>query len=189
MIVPGTLGREGIRFKGLRWNSNDFSALRNRIGTNADVQVRIDPLDLRHAYAYDPEKRRWVEGDLLTADCDEGLTLHQYEVIRKHARATQQPTEDQMAALARARGEIFDFVQEIIKQNRKSKAGKRFARFYADGRKPAEHIAKATIDLEKSASALGSHPIKLPIESTPLPIPPSGSDIEIEPLPVRRRRI
>jgi putative transposase len=190
MVIPGTLNREGIRFHGLCWNSNEFSLLRNRIGKNPDVLVRIDPLDLQHAYAYDAEKRRWVKGDLITTGIEEDLTLHQYDVIRKHARDTQQPDEGRLDALARARGELFDFVKEIIQGNKKSKARKRFARFYADGRKPAEHIAETIVDPAKSASRLSSHPIdSVEMKSPPPPLVPEIDDAEIEPLNVRRRQI
>ena len=179
-IVPAQLGREGVRFKNLRWNSNGFSALRNRIGLDRTVTVRIDPLDLRHAYAVDAERRKWVEGDLVTSDVEAGLTLHQYEVVSKRARETRQPGEDRLAAMSRARAEIFDFVQAILSENKKSKAGKRFARFAADGRKPSEHIAASVLDPVTSAKPLGSHPstrrkaLPAPAATHPTDAKPSG---------------
>ena len=157
MVVPATLSREGVKFKRLCWNSNAFSALRNRIGLGETVQVRIDPLDLAHAYAFDAKRRKWVQGDLVTSGAEAGLTLHQYEVVSRRARETRAPGEDRLAALSRARAEIFEYVETILMENRKSKAGKRFARFAADGRKPSEHIAPNTIDPAASAAPLGSH--------------------------------
>jgi putative transposase len=190
MVVPGTLNREGVRFQGLCWNGNAFSALRNRLGTNPNVLIRIDPLDLQHAYALDPEKRCWVRGDLVTSGVEDGLTLHQYQVLRRRAREIKEAGEDQMAALSRARSELFDFIQGIVKENKKSKAGKRFARFYADGRKPAEHMAKTVFDPQKSAAPLGSHPIaKPPVVTSPAPFVEQEDPADIEPLPVRRHRV
>jgi putative transposase len=190
MVIAGTLNREGIRFRGLRWNSNEFSLLRNRLGLTPHVQVRIDPLDIDHAYIYDEEKRRWIKGDLITTGIEAGLTLHQYLVIRKRAKETQQSGEDRLAALARSRGELFDFMNEIFKETKKSKAGKKFARFYADGRKPSEHIAKTTFDAERSASPIGSYAIDDEPIAAPLPIDCSDmDDSDIEPINVRRRRI
>ncbi|MEJ0050136.1 MAG: hypothetical protein WDN02_02780 [Methylovirgula sp.] len=185
MVIPATLSREGIKFKGLVWNSNAFSLLRTRIGTDANVLARIDPLDLQHAHVQDSEKRGWIEGDLVTSCVEAGLTLHQYEVIRKRARELREPDEDRLESLSRARREIFDFVEDIVKGNKKSKAGKRFARFYADGRKPAEHIAPTIVDPLKSASPLGQHPIDPP-KPPPPPIEPLDEG-DIEPLTVRRR--
>ncbi|MFF8799870.1 MULTISPECIES: Mu transposase C-terminal domain-containing protein [unclassified Methylobacterium] len=135
------LTREGIRYKGLRWNSNAFSRLRNRIGLDAEVDIRIDPLDLTRAWAHDPKSRTWLAGDLMTEDVEVGETLHQYEVITKRARETREPTESKRASVARARSEIFEFVRTIVEGNTRSKAPKKFARFRADGRKPMEHLA------------------------------------------------
>lgn len=135
------LTREGIRYSGLKWNSNEFSKLRNRIGLDAEVDIRIDPLDLEHAYVYDAKRRKWIEGDLTTDDVEVGETLHQYEVIKRRGRDTREPGESKLAAISRARGEIFDFVKGISDGNVKSKAPKRFARFAGDGRKPSEHLA------------------------------------------------
>ncbi len=134
------LTREGIRYSGLKWNSNEFSGLRNRIGLDAEVDIRIDPLDLAHAYVFDAKRRKWIKGDLMTEDVEVGETLHQYEVIKARGRETREPGETKRAAIARARGEIFEFVKAIIDGNAKSKAPKRFARFAADGRKPSEHL-------------------------------------------------
>ena len=135
------LTREGIRYKGLRWNSNAFSKLRNRIGLDAEVDIRIDPLDLTQAWVHDPKTRDWLAGDLMTEDVEVGETLHQYEVIKKRAKETREPTESKKASIARSRGEIFEFVRAIVEGNTKSKAPKRFARFSENGRKPMEHVA------------------------------------------------
>lgn len=151
------LTREGIRFKGLRWNSNAFSALRNRIGLDAEVDIRIDPLDLTHAYVFDEKRRKWVEGDLMTEDVEVGETLHQYEVIKKRGREIREPDESRKAALSRARGELFEFVRKIVEENTRSKAPKRFARFKEDGRKPMEHIAPERPSPDESAGRRPSH--------------------------------
>jgi len=167
MVVPRSLSREGVRFKGLRWNSNEFSALRNRMGEASDrkggaseVLIRIDPMDLSVAYAFDEKSRRWIPGHLQAEDDVVKLTLHQYEVIRAHAEKTRQPDENKMNALARARGEVFEFVKTIIEENNKSKAPKRFARFKYDGRKPSEHIASSRKDPAESAKPIGSHSLR-----------------------------
>jgi len=160
MVVPRSLTRQGIKFKGLVWNSNGFSALRNRLGDSTGVSIRIDPMDLSIAYAFDEQNRKWVTGDLQTNDVDVKLTLHQYEVVKAHAEKTRLPDEDRKSALARSRGEIFDFVKQIIDESNKSKAPRRYARFVADGRKASEHIAPSREDPAQTGNRVGSHLVR-----------------------------
>lgn len=151
------LTREGIRYKGLRWNSNAFSRLRNKLGLDAEVDIRIDPLDLTHAYVFDAKARKWIEGDLMTEDVEVGETLHHYEVVKKRGRETREPGESKKASVARARGEIFEFVRAIVEGNTRSKAPKRFARFREDGRKPMEHLAPERRSPAESGGRRPSH--------------------------------
>jgi putative transposase len=188
------LTREGIRYNGLRWNSNAFSKLRNRIGLDTEVDIRIDPLDLTLAWAHDPKNRKWLAGDLMTEDVEVGETLHQYEVIKKRARETREPTESKRASIARARGEIFAFVDEIVKGNTKSKAPKRFARFRADGRKPMEHLASERMSPDESGGRRPGHrhdPVRPPRGRhtaagpyrRPKPSPDPQANPVVEPVP------
>ncbi|MHB8884709.1 MAG: hypothetical protein ACYC5H_06425 [Methylovirgula sp.] len=186
MVIPGTLGREGIRFRDQRWNSNAFSLLRSQLGADAKVLIRIDPFEMDHAYVLDERKRRWVEGDRIKDGVSDGLTLHQWDVIRKRARETSQPGEDRLETIARARGELFDFVRDIMNGVKKSKANKRLTRFYADGRKPHEHIAATVTDTLKSAQAIREHDLPRAKSTPPPPIAPLD-DADVEPLTVRRR--
>ena len=154
-VVTRKLRPEGVRYKKLRWNSNAFQALRNQIGTEADVLIRIDPLDLRHAYIHNEETGDWVEGDLLAETEIEKLTLSQYEHLR--SKLDDEDTFDDARALkiAQAGQAIRDFVD-----GRKRSAGivpKAAARFVTEGRKAAEHIHRERWDSDESDRPLGSH--------------------------------
>jgi putative transposase len=175
IVVPRTLTREGIKFKKLRWNSDAFSALRNRIGRNSDVEVRLDPLDISEIHVFDPVRKKWIIGELLI-DAAAGVTLHQWDVIKKRADEVREPDEKQLEAISRARREIFDFVAKIVTDRKKSRAPKRFARFKEDGRKPSQHLARERLDPEASSKGLGKHRIgderALPAPTTVRPTPP-----------------
>lgn len=181
-VVYKTLAADGIRFQRLNWNSKAFFALRKRIGPNEQVAVRIDPLDLSRVYVFDKERRRWIEGDLQNSGDAKGLTLHQYEVVKEYARQIQQPNESRLEAISRARIEIFDFVEDIVKNSKKSKAGKRFARFVFDGRKPSDHIAPTRTDRAESARLIGSHPIGVKA-TRPAMLPPPKTSPATKPPP------
>lgn len=172
MVVPRTLTREGVSFKDLHWNSDELSALRNRIGISIDVQVRIDPLDISVVYVLDPQTKKWVQGDL-QGDEAAGVTLHQWQVIKRRAAETREPDEKEKASISRARRELFDFVAEIVKANKKSGAPRRFARFAYDGRKPSQHLAAEREAPDDSRAGMGSHaPGRTRV--TAKPTPPRG---------------
>jgi putative transposase len=155
MVVTRKLRREGVRYNKLRWNSNAFQALRNRIGTSVDALIRVDPLDIRHAYILDEETGNWVEGDLLAETEVEKLTLSQYEHLRQKLDSEDVFDDARALKMAQASQDIRDFVD-----GRKKSAGivpKAAARFVTEGRKPAEHIHQERWSLEESDRPLGSH--------------------------------
>ncbi len=156
LVVPRTLNSQGIRFKDLYWNSKEFSALRNRLGRSVDVQVRLDPLALDVIHVFDPQTRKWIAGNL-EGDDAKGLTYHQWLVIKKRADEISEPGEERRDAISRARRELFEFVDELVKSRKKSGASKRLGRFMMDGRKPSEHLAPERVDLDASELAIGSH--------------------------------
>ncbi|MET3890215.1 putative transposase [Bosea sp. OAE506] len=156
LVVPRTLNSQGIRFKDLYWNSKEFSALRNRLGRSVDVQVRLDPLALDVIHVFDPQTRKWIAGNL-EGDDAKGLTYHQWLVIKKRADEISEPDEERRDAISRARRELFEFVDELVKSRKKSGASKRLGRFMMDGRKPSEHLAPERVDLDASELAIGNH--------------------------------
>lgn len=156
LVVPRTLNSQGIKFKNLRWNSKEFSALRNRLGTSVDVQVRLDPLTLDEIHVFDPLTRKWIAGQLEDEHAKD-LTYHQWLVIKKRADEISEPDEERREAISRARRELFDFVAKLANAKKKSGASKRLGRFMMDGRKPSEHLAPDRVDPDASELGIGGH--------------------------------
>jgi len=156
LVVPRTLSSQGIKFKNLRWNSKEFSALRNRLGTSVDVQVRLDPLALDEIHVFDPLARKWIAGKLEDEHAKD-LTYHQWLVIKKRAAEISEPDEERREAISRARRELFDFVAKLASAKKKSGASKRLGRFMMDGRKPSEHLIPDRVDPDASELGIGGH--------------------------------
>ncbi|MBN9598744.1 MAG: DDE-type integrase/transposase/recombinase [Afipia sp.] len=160
LVVPRKLGPSGIEFETLRWNSNAFSALRNRIGANAIVQIRIDPFDLSTAYVLDPtraeDKNAWVKG-LLQNDPDVAkMTLYQFRQIKKVIASGKAGTYDIEAATQRA--EAMRQILDLYQSKSKSKAPPReIVRFKHDGRNPGEHIRGERFAPDESEAPIGAH--------------------------------
>jgi putative transposase len=155
LVVRRTLQRSGVRYNRLRWNSNAFTALLNRVGPGANVMIRIDPLDLRVAYVLDEETGEWVEGDLLSETEVEKYTLAQYEHIRSELGALTVYDEQRGLKIARAAQRIRDIVAEHAKSSKV--VNRRDARFVTEGRKPAEHIHQSRLDPDESERLLSGH--------------------------------
>lgn len=160
LVVPRKLGPSGIEFETLRWNSNAFSALRNRIGANAIVQIRIDPYDLSTAYVLDPtrsdDKKAWVKGLLQNEPDVAKMTLYQFRQVKKVVAAGKAGTYDIEAATQRA--EATRKILDLYQSKSKSKAPPRqIVRFKHDGRNPGEHIRGERFAADESEAPIGSH--------------------------------
>jgi putative transposase len=155
LVVTRKLRREGVRYNKLRWNSNAFQSLRNRIGVSVDVLIRVDPLDIRHSYILDEGSGDWLKGDLRAESAAERLTLSQYDHLRKALDREKPFDRSRALKMARAGQDIRDFVD-----GRRKSAGivpKSVARFITEGRKAAEHIHQERWDAEESDRPLGCH--------------------------------
>ncbi|CAM5391609.1 hypothetical protein AFEL58S_01887 [Afipia felis] len=160
-VIAQKLQPTGIQHLGLRWNSNAFSALLNRLGPGNPVTIRIDPLDLKIAYVLDSTRSGnrdvWIEGDLETDDpAVKDMTLYQYEVYRSADLAAVKDSFNREEALARARANqaIIDHVSGL-KPLRKTP--RKAARFQTDGRNASEHLRGARFSADESENELGSH--------------------------------
>ncbi|MBD2746684.1 DDE-type integrase/transposase/recombinase [Microvirga sp. BT688] len=178
-VVPRKLRDDGVRYNKLRWNSNAFRALRNRIGFSCDVLIRIDPLDLGTAYILDPDDHTWVEGQLMAESSIELLTLRQYEHLRKILDDAQVVDDDYELKLAQGLQRIWDFVDSVRKRH--GVVPKHIAAFITEGSRPVEHIHSDRIDPDASSLPISSHEIDAP--STSPPPDPNGPyrDVIIHP--------
>lgn len=160
-ILRQKLTRNGVFFEGLRWNSNAFSALLNRLNGANSVTIRIDPLDLRKAYILDEtriaDRESWVEGDLHADEETAKSTLYQYQVKRKAARdeAVENLDPKRLTQVARTNKEMFDFVHDRKKTSKK--IPRKAARFMTGGRNASEHVRVARVDASESEQDVGAH--------------------------------
>lgn len=113
MVIPRKLRNDGVRYNNLRWNSNAFSALRDRIGPPFDVVIRIDPLDLRTAYVLDQDANppAWIEGHLMAESKIEHYTLRQYEHLKKVVDDAAVVDDDYELKLAQGTRHLWNFVE------------------------------------------------------------------------------
>ncbi|MEY9524055.1 putative transposase [Bradyrhizobium japonicum] len=134
LIVPRALRDGGIRFKGLRWDSSEFSRARAYLPDCADVQVRIDPLDISVCHLYDEKREEWVEGELIEPVEARGMTLNQWRTIcRLRNRKIKEQKLSREEATAQAYKEIGQYVQDRVNERRKGMAPQRFAAFVSSG--------------------------------------------------------
>ena len=169
LVVRRSLQRGGVRYNRLRWNSNAFMALLNRVGPGANVMVRIDPLDLRVASVLDEETGEWIKGDLLSETEVEKYTLAQYNHIRSELDALDVYDEERGLKLAKAAQRILDVVEAHKKPNKA--VSRPVARFMTEGRKPTEHIHQSRLDPDESERPLTGHILR---EDGPKSAPPDA---------------
>jgi hypothetical protein len=130
LLIPRTLRRGGIYYMGLRWDSPAFSEVRALLPDSANVQARLDPLDISTVYVFDENADKWVEGELVEPVEARGFTLEQWiKVNRLRKRIHEEEDVEQRAALAQAIKEIDDYVKAIKEGRIKSKAPKRMSDF------------------------------------------------------------
>jgi putative transposase len=164
-VIARKLRDDGVRYNRLRWNSNGFRALRERLGFACDVLVRIDPLDIKTAYVQDPDYNSWVEGQLMAESSVEQLTLRQYEHLRKALDDAQVVDDDYELKLAQGMQQIWEFVNDVRKRN--DVVPKQVAAFITEGTRPVEHIHGERIDPDASCLPVGSHDIDANCKSPP----------------------
>lgn len=162
-VLSRKLRQDGVRYQKLRWNSNAFRALRQRIGLSCNVLIRIDPLDLRKAYILDPDTHDWIEGDLMAESSIEKMTLRQYELLKDRTDDAQVVDEDYELKLALGRQAQFDFVEKRRLQH--GIVPKPVAAFVTDGSRAVEHIHGRRDDPQASSQPIGTHDLDAPVVS------------------------
>lgn len=155
------LRADGVRFEKMRWNSNEFQALRARSG-GGDVMLRVDPFELSKAFVLDEEVGVWIEGDLVEGDPDGSSSLAERRQLRKARRDAE--TFDPDAALMRARA--HQRIRDVVDAKRKS-SGKKPEVLRVHGRKPVEHVRSDGLDPEASAAPFGFHDLAVPPDRPP----------------------
>lgn len=100
---------EGIVYEKL-WFQPGIEELRRRLGNGAEVEIRVDPLDLGRIHVLDAAARRFVEVSCTDPDYASGLPLYSHLKIREETRQKGR-SETDPADLAQTREEIWQALQ------------------------------------------------------------------------------
>lgn len=174
--IDRVLGKDGVRFAGLRYSSGDLDAIRKLTPSSGKsrgvkVKVKIDPNDLSRVYVYLPGEDDFVIANAVDPDgYTVGLSLFQHQTNRRFQRRFVLSQVDSVA-LSEARmyieGRIKDEV-ELLKngpKNRKAVSGmKKLARYKGIGSdgfssvlSEDENNAKENPEEEVSENKVSSH--------------------------------
>jgi putative transposase len=190
LVIPRTLRKGGIHYMGLRWDSPALSEVRAHLPDSANVQVRIDPLDISTAYVFDENSEKWVEGELVEPAEARGYTLGQWAAVKRvRKRIEDEEDVEERAALAQAIAEIDDYVAAIKEGRRKSKAPKRMADYRKRTAWSAIHGSRRCTDQSAPiAHEIGIVKIKSPPLQNYGPYEESGSSAPRDHEKVKRKR-
>jgi hypothetical protein len=166
LVVDRQLLRGGIRYMSIRWDSEDFDALRRRLPKGSHVKLRIDPRKLLKAWAWDDKNRTWVEGTLKEPAEARGYSLDQWYFINTQRRENMARGMKRQAALEKAIADIREFIAGIQEGFNKSGAYKRYLEFTTQGRTAWNKVLPPHWDDENDAPpgthSLGDTEIKNP---------------------------
>lgn len=153
LVVNRSLRRGGVKYMGMRWDSQGFARLRGRLPKDADVCIRIDPRDLNNAYAWDDANNRWVSGRLMEPKEAGNYTLDQWHYIdtarKQYMREGRMNREK---AVAKAIREIDDFVSGIREGYKQSKAYKAYLELATQGRSAMDVLLASYTDPEEDGA-------------------------------------
>ncbi|MEY9403644.1 putative transposase [Bradyrhizobium japonicum] len=170
LVIPRTLRRGGVQYLGLRWDSEEFGLVRAYLPSTADVQVRIDPLDVSTAYIFDERERKWVEGHLVEPVEARGMTIGQWATVKRLRKMiSDQEGREADEATAEAIADLRDFVAQVKRSRDKAKAPTRFARY--QNRTAWQRVRPSREDLDHGPP--GSHAIGIVRVKSP-PLAPFG---------------
>jgi putative transposase len=134
----------GIELEGLKYNSEQLGALRQRIGNGAKIELTFDPGDLGHINVLDSQNGEYIRVPAVGQGYASKLSLWQHKIIRRYAQRQLNARLD-LGALAQAKAEIRALVERDF--NRKSTHGrKRHTRFLHD------HSSDAATSVQPSLS-------------------------------------
>lgn len=122
-----TVTRRGIELNSLTYNSLELSLLRRSHDSPDKVKVKYDPTNLGHIRVYDPVKKAWLVIPALEFDYANNLSLWQHRVIRRYSEKKYGQTD--MPALATAKNDINEYVQEAAEKLKKTSTASKIARW------------------------------------------------------------
>ena len=169
-IAERTLGRTGIDFESLRYQSPELARLRSQLPPGARVRVRYDPGDLGGLHIYDPTGGgRWLQVPALDQEYASGLSLWKHRTLRRMVLAEK--GEVDIYALAEAKERVREIAREEMKSTRRVRGRKRAARVLGSGN-------AATVPAAPSYTRDRNVRVSQPAVPTPGPAESAASDGE-----------
>lgn len=150
------LSHKGIELDGLFYNSSELTALRRRLGSVLNVDLRVNDSDLGRIAVLVPGENSFVFARALNSAYADGLSRWQHKVCRRFARMQSLPENPDSWLDAKA--EIARLISEEFLA-KKTRGNKRASRFATGGR-----------------SAVGAKDLLSPAQKTPEDVPPEHPD-------------
>jgi putative transposase len=100
-----TVGRAGIEFKMLSYNSPDLQRMRQLLSSDdREVRIKYDPGDLGAIHVYDTTAKggAWLRVPATDQDYAAGISLWKHSVIRRYVRSQQKEVDIEALAAAKA---------------------------------------------------------------------------------------
>jgi putative transposase len=158
-----TVGRAGIEFEMLSYNSPDLQRMRQLLSKDdREVRIKYDPGDLGAIHVYDTTAKggAWLRVPTTDQDYAAGISLWQHRVVRRYVRSQQKEVD--IEALAAAKAHIQQIVAREFVLTRKSRGRKSAARFLGITPDPTsalptpERVSPDNIHPSRTAAAAAS---------------------------------
>jgi putative transposase len=124
------IGRMGIEFEHLFFNSEPLQLLRQRmpLGETCNIEIVLDEDDLEFLYVFDPANREPIRVPCLDAEYARGLTLHQHRVnLRNIANAGKRYVDRK--ELLQAKHDAYQMALGALSDSSKASAKSLAARY------------------------------------------------------------
>ena len=164
-IEERTISRKGIEFYYLFYNSDRLQALRDRYEANdfrrrdnirgkEKAKFKYNRNDISVIHVFDPQTREYIGVPAINQNYTQNLSLAQHRIIYRYASNhgfIQGGTNVDVVALALAKQQIQNIVNDAIKKTKAAKTSKQVIKYLGTGR--GEHIISAQ---ERSIKAIES---------------------------------
>jgi putative transposase len=148
-----TVGRNGIDFEALRYQSTDAQRLRKNLSdeqpSDSDdndeepselpnrkrIPIKYDPADISKVYIFDSRQQKWIPIPAVDpTGYTQGLSLWKHRIVRRYLLHKNQPVD--IYALAEALEHIHQIVEEAYNRTRRTRTRSEAARFLEIGTDP-----------------------------------------------------
>jgi putative transposase len=122
------LTHKGIEYDSLLYNSQDLRVIREKFGSEIDVEVRVMDDDLGSLVVVVPGGEQLVRVPALEIEYAQGLTRWQHRICKRHQRRLYDDTA-KVIELYDAKERIRRLIADDMGWNKNRKSRKRHARF------------------------------------------------------------